>query len=330
MQKEKMTNRGLVLPSVLLLGLLLVLSSCGPQGPRSSGRLQDGESWIGVSVQDLDSDLRRYLAIDERYGVLVNEVAEDSPADKGGLRKEDVIVRFDGKRVRNSNDLRRAVQKTEPGEKVRVEFVRNGKRRKARLRIEARPERYAKRSQPRKPDRPFSWRRDGPARPWLGIQMQELNAELAEYFDVSEDGGALILKVEEDSPAEEAGLRAGDVIVAVDDADIGAPDDVREQLKDSKPGDEIEIKVVRKGNKKTLRAELGRSPFFEPFYFDKERWRDFKEELEEWQKHYRDDVEDFRKNLRQEIEENLRRSLEDVENSKLTNGLFQRLPNGVE
>jgi C-terminal processing protease CtpA/Prc len=91
---------------------------------------------------------------------------------------------------------------------------------------------------------------------WLGIYLQPLTEQLRDYFRVKDGKGVLISEVVEDSPADEAGLKAGDVIIAVGDEDIEGQDDVVEAIREREEGEEVEIVVVRKGRKKTLTAEL--------------------------------------------------------------------------
>ena len=91
---------------------------------------------------------------------------------------------------------------------------------------------------------------------WLGIYLQPLTEQPRDYFRVKDGKGVLISEVVEDSPADEAGLKAGDVIIAVGDEDIEGQDDVVEAIREREEGEEVEIVVVRKGRKKTLTAEL--------------------------------------------------------------------------
>lgn len=114
--------------------------------------------------------------------------------------------------------------------------------------------------------RPHAWRRipggggalytyhaRRPAR--LGVQLQELTPQLAEYFGLDEPGGALVASVREDSPARDAGLRAGDVIVAIDGEPVEEPGDAAHVVRD-KEGGPVEIRVVRDGRERTLTVEL--------------------------------------------------------------------------
>jgi len=91
-------------------------------------------------------------------------------------------------------------------------------------------------------------------RAFLGISMQTLNEQLAEYFGAE---GVLVQEIVEDSPAEEAGLKAGDVIVKMDGEDVEDTDDVAKFMSDREKGDEVEIKVRRKGKNKSFKVTLG-------------------------------------------------------------------------
>ncbi|MFQ5822826.1 MAG: PDZ domain-containing protein [bacterium] len=296
---------------MVLILIQIVFASCGPQNPRSRASDNDEQSWIGVYVQNLDKDMRRYLDIKERHGVLINDVAEDSPAEEAGLREEDVIIRFDGKRIRNNEDLTRAIRRKEPGDKVKIEIIRDGEKKKVELKIGERPREYSSRFYRRDP-RPYFFPYGEYRRPWLGIRMADLNEDLAEYFKVDERDGVLILSVEEDSPAEDAELKAGDIITQIDDEKIRDREDIIAIIEDKDIGDEIEIKFIRKGNEQTVKAELARAPKAESFYFDKERFRDWRDELREW----KDKIKyDLKYKIKRDIEKALdhKNLIEDIE-----------------
>ena len=96
----------------------------------------------------------------------------------------------------------------------------------------------------------------GSSRPYLGVQTQELNADLAEYFNVKEDGGALVLNVMEDTPAEKAGLKSGDVITRINDDAIEDPGDLIRAMEHRDEGDEVTVTYVRHGKTATAKATL--------------------------------------------------------------------------
>ncbi len=97
-------------------------------------------------------------------------------------------------------------------------------------------------------------------RGWLGVHMDALGEQLGEYFGVKDGAGVLVTEVVGDSPAAKAGLTAGDVIVKAGDRVVASPDDLHETMAGTKPGDALELKVVRKGSTRTLNVKLGEMP----------------------------------------------------------------------
>jgi C-terminal processing protease CtpA/Prc len=91
---------------------------------------------------------------------------------------------------------------------------------------------------------------------YLGVQSMEVG-QLADYFGAPEDAGVLITEVVEESPAAEAGLKAGDVILSVGDEEVSDPEELREAVRDQKPGETVKIEILRKGERSTVMAKLG-------------------------------------------------------------------------
>jgi predicted metalloprotease with PDZ domain len=211
--------------------------------------------YLGVSIGKLTVDDKKELKAD--FGALVTGVSEDGPAEKAGLREDDVIQSFDQAKIRRPQDLTRKVRETKPGTKVKIGFVRDGKS----MEVEAE---VARLRTPRMQiggagDRGFRISGSGGAR--LGLRLQELNGDLAEYFKVGEDEGALVTEVEEDGPAGEAGIKAGDVIVKIDGDEVTEPGDVADILSDRDEGDTVEITLIRKGVRQTATVEVEEKNF---------------------------------------------------------------------
>ena len=97
-----------------------------------------------------------------------------------------------------------------------------------------------------------------PAHGFLGVQLKDLNSQLSKYFDV--ENGVLIEEIIEDSAAEEAGLKAGDVIIKIEDTKIGSGGDVIAFMQDTKPEDKVKVCVKRKGKNKSRKVTLGAAP----------------------------------------------------------------------
>ncbi len=272
--------------SILILALLL--SSCGRSGPRAYERERNirEEGWIGVYAQDIDREMQRYLELESRRGVLISEVVEDSPAKYAGLREEDIIVEFDSRVIRNTRDLTKLVQRARPGEKVRIEIYRDGDTESLTVRVEEKPSRFGddRGSSPRVPERPQPPRPDNQrtGHAWLGVQTANMNEDLASYFDAGHNGGVLILSIVEGSPAEDAGIRAGDVIVKIDNIRMQSAEGLSDLLRDMDAGDQVRIEIIRKRRTRTVTAELGAAKNYPNFHLDPEDVERWKEKLREW------------------------------------------------
>ena len=221
-------------------------------------------SSIGVRIQEAD-----------KGGVLIDEVDDDSPAAKAGLRRGDVVVEFDGERVRGARHFSRLVQETPEGRTVKATIVRDGARQTVDItpttgerfgwsgdHIMAFPdiEREIERSLetlPRNFSFDFDWDAGmmaGGARARLGARLQPLTAQLAEYFGAKE--GVLVSSVDADSPAAKAGLKAGDVITSVNGRSVNETRDVTQELRTADEARELEIGVLRDRKPLTLKAQI--------------------------------------------------------------------------
>lgn len=213
------------------------------------------KGWLGVGIQEMTPSMSKDYKLGTRSGLLITSVVEDSPADDAGLREDDVILTFSSKAVELSEEFSRTVRKTERGTKVSLLIMREGKEKKVEVTIGKKKRRHS-----------FAWNADNNfqffmGRPQLGVQVHELNGDLAEYFKINEDDGVLITEVTEDSPAEAAGLKAGDVITMLDDEKISSHEDLIEALEDYEDGDVASVQFVRKGKSQNVEVELEGSDF---------------------------------------------------------------------
>jgi len=222
--------------------------------PADAGEKKTDEGYLGVYMQELDSEVKQGLDLKVDEGVLISGIVDESPAAEAGLKDGDVIVTFAGKAVTSPDQLRDLVRDTAPGTEVKVKLVRDGKNKTITLKISDRPEEFWQSwSGTHRPEIQFSRFLGGPT---LGVSAAELNDGLAEYFDTKPESGVLVLEVMEETVAEEAGVKAGDVIQKIDDEDITSVKDLRQSLHDFDEGDEFNISVLRKGKTKTLKATM--------------------------------------------------------------------------
>jgi len=181
----------------------------------ASGHVTRG--WLGVVIQELSPDLAEKFEIEDRQGALVSKVATDGPAQEAGVRVGDVIVEFDGEDIASYNELPRIVAAAPVGKEVDVVVVRSGKRKTVGVTLG---------ELPGEPFTPAS----APTSSQLGLHLQPLTGDLAERLDLAEVEGALVAQVDPGSPAEDAGLRRGDIVLEVNRKPVRSPKDVREQV----------------------------------------------------------------------------------------------------
>ena len=224
---------------------------------------QDGGMRLGVMIADINDENAKELKLD--YGVLVKDVREDSAAAKAGLMKDDVILEYAGEKVRSAAQLRRLVRETAPDRNVTIQISRAGQTKTITAKLVAPPE-------PETAMRSFSVPVPPPhiempnfdvmmmhrgAR--LGVSADDLTTQLAQYFGVKQGKGVLVREVTVGSAAEKAGLKAGDVIVAVDGKEIGSVGKLRRALAggpEDKETRKVSLTIVRDKREQTVTVEL--------------------------------------------------------------------------
>ncbi len=238
-----------LVPVAIVVALIALLVATG-----MARKDADKHSWLGVYTQSVDYDIAEAFDLDVRYGAVVNLVVDDSPADKAGLREDDVIIAFNNEKVTDSDDLVDLLIETKPGDNVTLTVIRDGKEQNVAVEVGETPEQeYVVRGQRGVPD--VMYFSAGP-RAYVGVYLDDLSEQLGDYFGVADGEGALITEVEKDSPAQKAGLKAGDVIVQVEGEKILEADDVGEVIEDYKEGDRVNFTVVRDQRQSQITVEI--------------------------------------------------------------------------
>ncbi|MCP9451717.1 MAG: DegQ family serine endoprotease [Nitrospira sp.] len=173
-----------------------------------TGRVVRG--WLGVSIQDLTPELASQFGIPDTKGVLVSDVVDDSPAQKAGFERGDVIVEYDGKPMDSPTHLRNAVAQTPVGKKVTIKIIRDKKPKTIELTIAEQPKSMSQSGDEGESDGAT------PSGVLSGIDVRELNDELASRYGLkSGERGVIVVRVRPGSVAEELGVREGDIILEV-------------------------------------------------------------------------------------------------------------------
>jgi len=206
------------------------------------------EGYLGIIISDLDESEKKISGI--MHGVVITSIMENSPAEKCGLQKFDVIQTFNNQKIEDAEDLYDIVRDTKPETKVTITFIREGKKESTEVILGTRKT-YENLYEYAYPLKNFFLMK---MRSHLGIQIQELNADLGSYFGIEEGQGVLVLSVMEDSPAEDAGIIAGDVIVQIGKTKINNPEDVLDAVSEYDEGEKIDLTVIR--HKKTISLKI--------------------------------------------------------------------------
>ncbi len=245
---------------ISVLVLVIINIGCGQSMSRSYAFSSSGkQGWLGVEVQDVTYSLkeRKDLTVDE--GAYVGSVTEESPAEQAGIEKGDVIVKFDGKTIDDSNDLIKVVRRTKPKTEVKIDLVRKAERKTVSATLSRAPALQAYSFNfngdnlkiPRTPFHMHMFSSDD----LYGLQVQSLTKQLGEYFDAPNGKGVLVAEVKKGSDAEKSGFKAGDVITKVNGSTVRNIDDLREELSDNRDK-ENSFEVVRKGKPISLSMKL--------------------------------------------------------------------------
>lgn len=223
-----------------------------------AAELRPAGSYLGVKLLEIDADRAKTLKLPEERGVEVGSVEEGSPADTAGIKEADVLLTYNGENVLGVQQFIRLVQETPQGRKVKIQLWRDGRTQSLtvitgapKLRYGIPPNFFAF------PDTSIFNAMDvpNPLLVWrnslLGVECEPLDYQLAQYFGVKR--GALVRSVEKGSPAEKAGMKAGDVLIAIGDRPVESPHDMSSYIRsEHQAGKPIALSIVRDRRSITL------------------------------------------------------------------------------
>ncbi len=234
----------------------------------------DGTGWLGVETHEVTADKAKELKLPAERGVVLGKIVPDSPAAKVGLKENDVVTELNGQRVEGAAQFRRMIHEIPAGRSVQLTVWRDGRSqtlsvtlgkseqgRRAMRRMAPTPGTFTFRmpDMPEIPDIPaMEW--NGGAllggRPRLGIDAEDLNGQLGAFFGAPDGEGILVREVNSGSPAEKAGVKAGDVITSLNGERIRSVGELREKLSGDEKDRTVKLGVLRNKSAITLTVEL--------------------------------------------------------------------------
>ncbi len=185
----------------------------------SSQLIQNGKvsrPYLGVSVRQMDDEVRRYFGLKNGEGVEISDVFHGGPAQKGGLVAGDVILKVDGKRIKNGIELQGIVERLKIGQKYPVEILRDGKRQTIEVTLDAMPKQFGQRTIAQSPGSADPHQQETASSKKLGLEVTDLTPETRRQLGLdSSIQGVLVKTIDPQGPAFEAGVRQGHVIQRV-------------------------------------------------------------------------------------------------------------------
>lgn len=236
---------------------------------------EEGPSWLGVEAREVTAENAKELKLPAERGVVIGAVTEDSPAAKAGLKEKDVITEVNGQRVEGAAQFRRIIREIPASRTVQLTVWRDGRSQTVTATLGKSEEMHRKWLSGDAAPGVFSFRMpeveipDMPAiaglgdelsilggHPRLGIDGENLNGQLGSFFGAPDGEGILVRSVNSDSPAEKAGLKAGDVIVSFNGQPVHTLGELREKMAANTESQTAKLGVLRNHKQETLTVEL--------------------------------------------------------------------------
>ncbi len=210
--------------------------------------------WIGVTIQDIDENSAKALGLGKTMGALIGSVMPGEPADKGGMKAGDVVISVNGKEVADSAELLRAIADQKPGSKTKIVVLRNGAKKELTITLGERTQDQlnAQRGGTNKPAKEHE-------AAGLGIAVRPLTADEARQLEIPKGQGLLIVDVEQNKSAAEAGLKVGDVILAANMTPVKNTQELAKIIKDVTKRGAVMLQINRRGETFLRAVPLGKN-----------------------------------------------------------------------
>jgi len=207
--------------------------------------------WLGVQIQPVTAEMAEALRMKDTRGALVAAVLDKSPAQRAGVKVGDVILKFGDSAIKDARDLSRAVARAEPGSKVHIDIVRNGQEQRLATLIDRNAQNDVADSGGGNPERDGAQNLDEQ----LGVALGQLSSDARAQLNLDDSvKGALVIGVKNGSAADESGLKPGDVIVRVNNAEVADARSAKHALGSARDEKRPVVVLVRRGDQQFFTA----------------------------------------------------------------------------
>ncbi|MEW6657591.1 MAG: DegQ family serine endoprotease [Thermodesulfobacteriota bacterium] len=220
------------------IGFAIPVNTAKPLVPQLIAKGEVTRGYLGVNIQSITPELAKALDLRDRKGALVADVVPGGPGDKGGIKRGDVIIAFNGKVVEDSHHLPGLVAAAPVHQEAAVTILRQGQERKLSLKVGQLPGNTAESEKPVHPA----------AGKW-GLKLRDVTPQIAQRFHLQEEKGVVVAGIEPGSRADAAGIQRGDLILEVNRQAVGSVKEVLEKINRSQDKDRLLLLVQRDNGK---------------------------------------------------------------------------------
>ncbi len=221
------------------IGFAIPINLAKSELPQLTSKGSVTRGWLGVSIQDITPELAKSFNLPKEKGALITEVFPDSPAAKAGVMRGDIVLSFNNTPIDDPYSLSLAVGSTQPGTEAEMKILRRGEEKTLKVKVGKLEEDKIARTEEEDIQSPTNADK-------LGLVVRPLRPEDAHNLDISENvKGVVVRRVEPGSASEEADVRAGDVILEIDNSTISSLEDYKKALNNIKKGDLVRLLIKR-------------------------------------------------------------------------------------
>ncbi len=200
--------------------------------------------WLGVQIQDVNKAIQNRFNLSSANGVLVNRVVSGSPAEKGGLKRGDTIIEYNGRQIKDVRDLQQKVSSAKPKDKINLGVVREAKKTQINITLSKMPEEVA--SPPGGSAEDIEKEETGgKTAEWLGITVSGITGNIKNRYGLNRDEGVVVINVDPAAEGYEIGLRVGDVIVELNKIETASTEDFKKASKNVSLKDGVVFDIIR-------------------------------------------------------------------------------------
>ncbi|MBZ5569891.1 MAG: PDZ domain-containing protein [Acidobacteriia bacterium] len=290
-------------------------------------------SYLGVDIRSVIPERVAALKLKEARGVEITLVDRDAPAGKAGLKEHDVILSFNGRNIQNSEELRKLIRETLPGQTVELGISRDGQPMTLKAELADRHKLAMEHSNTivipkiriQIPEMDLSRIAVLQYQRRNGVMVENLTPQLGEAFGVKNGDGVMVRSVDQGSAGEAAGLRAGDVIVRIGNEPVADTSEWNRLMREQKAGP-VPLGIVREKRQQTLSLtvpEAKHEQSFAIFGMGDSDWEDYKNEMLELHR-VRPEVERALREAQEKMQRALERSRREFERSQRETERAQR------